>query len=86
MREPPSRSYSFSLSRILSELALMCLYGVLEGQATIVKPCDSALIPVLPALRYLDAWRVARSGLTYSLWALPYSSGWLGWVPWLVRL
>ena len=26
------------------------------------------------------------AGLPYSLWALSDASGWLGWVPWLVRL
>ena len=46
MRELPSRSYSFSLSGILSELALMCLYGDLELEATIVKPCESVLVAV----------------------------------------
>ena len=49
MREPPSRSYGFSLSRILSELAMMCLYGDLELQLAFVLRCDSALVPVLPA-------------------------------------
>ena len=31
---------------MLPELAIVCLYGDLEGQVTIVKPCDSALVPV----------------------------------------
>ena len=29
---------------------------------------------------------MTRPGLPYSLWALPDASGWLGWVPRLVRL
>ena len=46
MREPPSRSYSFSLSGILSELALMCLYRVLVSRVTIVTLCESVLVAV----------------------------------------
>ena len=49
MREPPSRSYGFSLSRILSGLAMMCLYGDLVLYATIVMPCVSVFVAVLPA-------------------------------------
>ena len=41
--------YGYSLSRMLPELAIMCLYGVLVSLVPIVMPCDSALIPVLPA-------------------------------------
>ena len=31
---------------MLPQLAFMCLYGDLEGEVTIVKPCDSAFVPV----------------------------------------
>ena len=41
---------------------------------------------LLKVLRYLNETPVTRPGLPYSLWALPDASGWLGWVPWLVRL
>jgi hypothetical protein len=37
-------------------------------------------------LRYLTEKPVTCPGLPYSLWALSDASGWLGWVPWLVRL
>ena len=37
-------------------------------------------------LRSLDEKWKTCSGLPYSLWALSDSSGWLGWVSWLVRL
>ena len=43
-RSPP---YRLSLSGMLPELAMWCLYGVLEGEATIVKRCDSVMFPVL---------------------------------------
>ena len=37
-------------------------------------------------LRSLDDFSETVAGLPYSLWALSDASGWLGWVPWLVRL
>ena len=37
-------------------------------------------------LRYLDGFSETVAGLPHSLWALSDASGWLGWVPWLVRL
>ena len=46
MREPHSRSYGCSLSGILSELALICLYGDLVTLAPNVKPCESVLVAV----------------------------------------
>ena len=46
MREPPPRFNGFSLSGILSELALMCLYGGLVSRVTIVTLCESVLVAV----------------------------------------
>ena len=46
MRALRSGSFGCSLSRMLPELAIMCLYGDLEGQATIVEPCGSRFVPV----------------------------------------
>ena len=37
-------------------------------------------------LRSFDDFSETVAGLPYSLWALSDASGWLGWVPWLVRL
>ena len=33
-----------------------------------------------------DEFSETVAGLPYSLWALSDASGWLSWVPWLVRL
>ena len=41
---------------------------------------------VCQGLQYLSEKPVTCPGLPYSLWALSDASGWLGWVPWLVRL
>jgi len=41
-----SDPFSLSLSRMRPELAMMCFYGDLEGQETIVKRCDIVLVPV----------------------------------------
>ena len=41
-----SQPCGFSLDGILSELALMCLYRVLETLAPNVKPCESVLVAV----------------------------------------
>ena len=47
VREPPSRSYRLLLRDMLPDLAMRCLYGVLEFEATILKPSDSVIFPVL---------------------------------------
>ena len=51
MRGFLSRSFGFPLSRMLPDLAMWCLYGDLEGEVTIVKPCDLVLVPVPSAAR-----------------------------------
>ena len=47
VREPPSRSYRLSLSGMLPDLAMRCLYRVLVFEATILKRSDSVIFPVL---------------------------------------
>ena len=44
-----SNPYGRSLNGMLPELAQRYRYRVLEGQETILKPCDTALVPVLLA-------------------------------------
>ena len=44
-----SGSFGCSLSHMLPELAIMCLFRYLVIFVTIVMPCDAALVPVLPA-------------------------------------
>ena len=48
MRDLPPRPYGVSLSGILSQLAMMCLYRVPEALAPIVMPCASMFVAVLP--------------------------------------
>ena len=48
VRELPPRPYGVCLSGILSELAMMCLYGDPEALAPIVMPCESMFVTVLP--------------------------------------
>ena len=67
-----SGSFGSSLSRILSELAIRCLYGDLASRVTIVMPCESALIPVpsaAPRARRLSGreWRPRATVPTESI-------------------
>ena len=48
VRELPPRPYGVCLSGILSELAMMCLYGDPEALAPIVLSCESMFVTVLP--------------------------------------
>ena len=48
MRAFLSQPCGFSLDGILSELALMCLYGDPEALAPSVMPCESMFVTVLP--------------------------------------
>ena len=72
VRQPPSRSYCLSLSCILPELAMRCLYGDLASRVTIVTPCESALVPlpsVAPKARRLSGreWRPRATVPTESI-------------------
>ena len=46
VREPPSPLFGLCLSGMLPDLAMWCLYRVLASRVTIVKPCESRLVPV----------------------------------------
>ena len=67
-----SGSFGSSLSRILPELAMRCLYGDLVCGVTIVMPSESALVPVpsaAPKARRLSGreWRPRATVPTESI-------------------
>ena len=51
VREPQPRSFGLCLIGMLPDLAMWCLYRVLETLELILKPCDLVLVTVPSAAR-----------------------------------